>query len=80
MKIERLNGCTSDSILIDGKHIEDVDQKALLDYLLSKIPEHIKDGTMQITDVIDLFHYDDWEHQSYCDQCNDDVYKTTWII
>ena len=75
-----LTGCTSDSIIIDGKHIEDIDQAELMAYLLSKIPERIKDGSMQIMNLIELFQCDDREHVSDCDQCNDSVYKTTWNI
>ena len=80
MKIEITEGCISSGVDIDDKPIDEVDQQELLNYLLSKIPEKIKGNEMQIRDIISLFQYDDSKRSHHCDQCNDDVYITTYNI
>lgn len=88
MKIEITRGCMSDAISIDGQivhHIEDDNLRKLkeievLDYLLPKIKEHVLMGCINLHKVIDLFQYSDEEDLGECDQCGDNVYKTTWEL
>lgn len=80
MKIEIINGCTSDAILIDEKPLNQTNQDMLVDYLLEKVRSGVLQGTISVQSLIEIFQYDDWEHLAHCDQCNDDVYKTTYEI
>jgi hypothetical protein len=80
MKIEIIQGCVSDAILINGIPIQDCHQGQLVDFLLKRIGEEVLAGTIGVKDLIELFQYDSWENVAYCDQCHDDVYKTTYEI
>jgi hypothetical protein len=83
-KFEEVTGCTSFDFLVNGKSLSDIpknDQDQILDYLFVKIKEGIKENTIQLESVVQLFQYDDYEYDDHvCEQCGDTVSTTTWNI
>ena len=83
-KFEEVTGCTAFDFLVNGKSLSDIpknDQDEILDYLIIKIKEGIKENTIQFQNVVQLFQYDDYEHDDHvCGQCGDTVSTTTWNI
>lgn len=84
MKFEIWRGCTSYSTIIDGKCSSELNEKELedvVDHLLKKVKEAIiKDCTVQLDSLIEIFQYDDYEDHGHCDQCFDNVYSTHYEI
>ena len=84
MNIVIRTGCTADSIVIDGKHIQDMspeESNKFLEDLLLKMREHLKIGCITIHQMIELFQYDSWEiDKSSCGQCGDSVSTTTYNL
>lgn len=83
-KIVESTGCTAFDLSINDRSISDIpndEQEKILDYLIIKIKEGIKDNTIQFQSVVQLFQYDDYEHDDHvCGQCGDTVSTTTWNI
>jgi hypothetical protein len=83
-KFEEVTGCTAFDFLVNGKSLSDIpknDQDEILDYLFVKIKEGIKENTIQLERVVQLFQYDDYEYDDHvCEQCGDTVSTTTWNI
>jgi len=83
-KFEEVTGCTAFNFLVNGISLSDIpknDQDEILDYLFVKIKEGIKENTIQLESVVQLFQYDDYEHDDHvCGQCGDTVSTTTWNI
>ena len=83
-KFEEVTGCTAFDFLVNGKSLSDIpesDQDEILEYLIIKIKEGIKENTIQFQNVVQLFQYDDYEHDDHvCGQCGDTVSTTTWNI
>lgn len=83
-KFEEVTGCTAFDFLVNGKSLSDIpknDQDEILEYLFVKIKEGIKDNTIQLESVVQLFQYDDYEYDDHvCGQCGDTVSTTTWNI
>ena len=83
-KFEEVTGCTAFDFLVNGKSLSDIaknDQDEILDYLIIKIKEGIKENAIQFQNVVQLFQYDDYEHDpSVCGHCGDTVSTTTWNI
>lgn len=83
-KFEEVTGCTAFNFLVNGNSLSDIpknDQDEILDYLFVKIKEGIKENTIQLESVVQLFQYDDYEHDDHvCEQCGDTVSTTTWNI
>ena len=83
-KIVETTGCTAFDLSINDVSISDIpndEQEKILDYLIIKIKEGIKDNTIQFQSVVQLFQYDDYEHDDHvCGQCGDTVSTTTWNI
>lgn len=83
-KFEEVTGCTAFDFLVNGNSLSDIaenDQDEILDYLFVKIKEGIKENTIQLESVVQLFQYDDYEHDDHvCGQCGDTVSTTTWNI
>ena len=83
-KFEEVTGCTAFNFLVNGKSLSDIpknNQDEILDYLFVKIKEGIKENTIQLESVVQLFQYDDYEHDDHvCGQCGDTVSTTTWNI
>jgi hypothetical protein len=83
-KFEEVTGCTAFNFLVNSKSLSDIpknDQDEILDYLFVKIKESIKENTIQLESVVQLFQYDDYEYDDHvCGQCGDTVSTTTWNI
>lgn len=61
------------------KRLEEDDE--LIDYLLLKLKEGIKDGTSSFKDLVECFQTDDTEYsERSCDDCGHSGYKQTWNI
>jgi hypothetical protein len=83
-KFEEVTGCTAFNFLVNSKSLSDIaenDQDEILEYLFVKIKESIKENTIQLESVVQLFQYDDYEYDDHvCGQCGDTVSTTTWNI
>mgnify|MGYP000356404739 FL=1 len=83
-KFVETTGCTAFDFTVNDKSLSDIpqnDQDEILEYLLLKIKEGIKDNTIQLENVVEMFQYDDYEHDDHvCGQCGDTVSTTTWNI
>lgn len=83
-KFVETTGCTAFDFTANDKSLSDIsenDQDEILEYLLLKIKEGIKDNTIQLQNVVQMFQYDDYEHDDHvCGQCGDTVSTTTWNI
>ena len=83
-KIVETVGCTAFDFTVNSKSVSEYTTEELnqiLDYLFIKVKEGVKENTILFEDVVRLFQYDDWEHDSYvCEQCGDSVSTTTWNI
>ena len=83
-KFVETTGCTAFDFTANDKSLSDIsenDQDEILEYLLLKIKEGIKDNTIQFQNVVRMFQYDDYEHDDHvCGQCGDTVSTTTWSI
>lgn len=83
MKIVIREGCTSNSIIVDGKQLADYtkqEQDMLIEELIVKMKLGISRGELQICDLIRLFQYDDFKCAEPCDQCGDSSTTTTYNI
>lgn len=84
MKIVKTEGCTASDWTFDGKSLSEIspdEQEQIFIYLCLKFKEQMKDGCLAITNLVEIFHYDDYGHDEYpCDQCGDCVSTTTWEI
>jgi hypothetical protein len=83
-KFVETTGCTAFDFTVNDKSLSDIpqnDQDEILEYLLLKIKDGIKDNTIQLENVVQMFQYDDYEHDDHvCGQCGDTVSTTTWNI
>ena len=83
-KFEEVTGCTAFDFLVNSKSLSDIqerEQDEILNYLFVKIKEGIKNNTIQFQGVVQLFQYDDYEHDDHvCGQCGDTVSTTIWNI
>lgn len=77
-------GCTAFYTKIDEKLIEDMSESEknnFIEHMLNKIKDGIKDNSISLESVINVFQYSDFETDSRsCDQCGDNVSRTTWYI
>lgn len=81
MKAVLYTGCTSEGLTVDGVRIETREQEvALLERLIPLLRQHIAANTMQVTQVLNLFQYDDFSMGETCDQCFDSPSTTTWNL
>lgn len=83
-KFVETTGCTAFGFSVNNQSISDLPEQEyneMLDYLLVKIKEGIKEQTILLENVVQIFQYDDYEHDNYiCEQCGDSVTTTTWNI
>jgi hypothetical protein len=83
-KFVETTGCTAFDFTVNDKSLSDIsqsDQDEILEYLLLKIKDGIKDNTIQFQNVVQMFQYEDYEHDDHvCGQCGDTVSTTTWNI
>ena len=77
-------GCTAFDFTVNGDSFSDLaedKQEEILDYLLIKLKERFKENNINLENIVELFHYDDYEYDNYaCEQCGDTVSSTTWNI
>ena len=81
-------GCTAFYTKVNGKLTsgegdtmtwEEIDE--IVDYLCKKFKEEMRDGTVNLDDLIKCFQCDETEYDKHtCDQCGDNVYRTIWKI
>jgi hypothetical protein len=84
MKIIKTDGCTSHGWTFDGKDLQEISpeqQEQIFVFLCLRLNEQIKNGCRSLTDLVEVFLYDDFESDEYpCNQCGDYVSTTTWKI
>jgi hypothetical protein len=81
-------GCTAFYTEINGKVLNDeyapMSQEeidAFIDYLCSKFKQELKEGTVNLNDLIQCFQPDDVKYDEHsCEQCGDTVCETSWQI
>jgi hypothetical protein len=83
-KIEITEGCTAYGTSINGRDVVDIHEEEMdeiVDYLLAQIRESYNQSGILFEDIVRLFQYDDYEHDSeMCEQCGDTVSTTIWNI
>ena len=83
-KIVETTGCTAFDFSVNEKSVSEYNEEELdeiLEYLFVKIKESIKENTIQLESVVQLFQYDDYEYDDHvCGQCGDTVSTTIWNI
>ena len=89
-KIVISEGCTAYYTTVDGKMLYGEDNQdvmseqeidELVDYLLLRLKEEIKQGCASVNSLIQLFQYDDYKSDAdTCDQCGDSVTRTYYNI
>lgn len=84
MKIVETSGCTAAGLEVDGYDFYSLKkeiQKEIINSILLKLKDAVNEGEIHITNVINLFSYEDFEcDDEPCDQCGDTVTTTTWNI
>ncbi len=77
-------GCTAFDFTVNDNSLSDLPEKTqeeILDYLLIKLKERFKENNINLENIVELFHYDDYEYDNHvCEQCGDTVSSTTWNI
>jgi hypothetical protein len=83
-KFVETTGCTAFDFSANGNSLSeltDAERSEILDYLLLKIKEGVREQAILLENVVQLFQYDDYEHDpNICEQCGDTVSTTTWNI
>ena len=83
-KFVETTGCTAFDFSANGNSLSeltDAERSEILEYLLLKIREGVQEQAILLENVVQLFQYDDCEHDSnICEQCRDTVSTTTWNI
>ena len=81
---EEVTGCTAFNFLVNGEPFYDLSQEKqeeILDYLLVKLKEDFKANAIQISQIVSIFQYDDYENDPEpCVQCGDTIQTTIWKI
>jgi hypothetical protein len=77
-------GCTKFGFSINGKELNDLPENEIeevIDYLLPKIKESIKNKEINLSTIMHIFPYAGYEHtKEPCGQCGDHVTITVWRI
>jgi hypothetical protein len=83
-KFVETTGCTAFGFTVNERELSELSEEEynhLIDYLFTKIKEGLKEQTILVENVVQLFQYDDYDYDDYvCDQCGDTVSTTTWNI
>jgi hypothetical protein len=83
-KFVETTGCTAFDFSANDESLSeltDEERNKILDYLLLKIKEGVQEQAILLENVVQLFQYDDYEHDpNVCEQCGDTVSTTTWNI
>ena len=84
MKIIKTEGCTAFDFTFDGISESDLTKEEtnkITEFLIEKLREHLKDDSIRLMDLVEIFQYDDYEYDNDpCGQCGDTVSTTTWIL
>jgi hypothetical protein len=80
MKIEIYEGCTSAGMSVDDRRLEDIDESEVVEYILSKIPDAVNRGEIDLMSLVRLFQSTDYECGSRCEQCGDTPCTTSYDI
>jgi hypothetical protein len=83
-KFVETTGCTAFNYTINDQPLSEISlekQEEILDYLFVKVKEGIKENSISFQDVVQLFQYDEYEHDPEpCSSCYDTISWTTWNI
>jgi len=83
-KFVETTGCTAFDFTANGKSLSELtseERDELLNHLFIKIKEGVDGQAILLESVVQLFQYDDYEHDpNICEQCGDTVTTTTWNI
>jgi hypothetical protein len=83
-KIVETTGCTAFNFTVNDKSFSELSEQEyseMLSYLFEKIKEGISEQTILLENVVQLFQYDDYEHDpNQCESCGDCVSSVTWNI
>jgi hypothetical protein len=83
-KFVETTGCTAFDFTVNGNSLSELSEPEcdeILEYLFLKIKEGIKEQTILLENVVQLFQYDDYEYDDYrCESCGDHRSSTTWNI
>ena len=83
-KFVQTEGCTAFDFTVNDESIADLSeekQSEIVDYLLLKLKEEYTQGSIQMTNIVQMFQYDDYEYDNHvCEQCGDTVSSTIWNI
>jgi hypothetical protein len=81
---QETTGCTSFGFTVNDDLFYDLpedQQNEIVDYILIKIKEKFENKEIQISDIVNVFEYDDYDaDKEACDQCGDIVVRTIWHI
>lgn len=83
-KFVETTGCTAFNFTVNDREFRELTNEEydeMLQYLFVKIKEGLGNQTILLENVVQLFQYDDYEHDpEQCSQCGDTVSTTTWNI
>ena len=83
-KFVETTGCAAFDFTVNSKSLSELtseEQDEILNYLFVKIKEAVDEQAILLENVVQLFQYDDYEHDpNICEQCGDTVTTTTWNI
>lgn len=83
-EFKEITGCTAFNFLVNGEPFYDLSnekQEEIVDYLLAKLKNEFKEGSVLIDQIVGIFQYDDYEYDDHsCETCGDTVQQTTWKI
>lgn len=88
-KIVISEGCVASGITFNDRDwhgeyeptlMSESEKDEAVEYLLEKVREGLKDGSVLIHHLIELFCPDDTEYGETCDQCGDSVTTRTWEL
>jgi hypothetical protein len=84
MKFIKTEGCTAYGWIVDGQDLNQISpevREQVFIYLCLKLKEKINSGEKGLTDLIEVFPYEDLAcDDEPCEQCGDYVITTTWEI
>lgn len=81
-KVVISEGCTANGIEVNGKswyseytpiRLKEEERTEFVNYLFDKIKECYETGEIDITELVRLFHYDDYKVSPTCETCGDSV-------
>ena len=83
-KFIETTGCTAFNFTVNDHSVSELSEQEyneMINYLFIKIKEGLKEQAILLENVVQLFQYDNYEHDDHvCGQCGDTVSTTTWNI